>query len=195
MIQKQVDRIIQKQCECGIIKKEEAAIYTYGYCLLIELSINLAIACIMATVFHTYLELFIFILSFIPLRKFSGGYHADKPGKCVIISNVILLLATLPTKSQVLVSILTFGVILELPLFLYFLKTVPVPVKGRPLLEKEKKVYGNIARGIYFLELLIMLLLFFLQLYRWLCLIFISHCILVFSLVLARILDKKTEYS
>ncbi len=192
MIQKQVDKIIQKQCECGTIKKEDAAIYTYGYYLLIELSINLVLACIMAAIFHTYLELLIFVLAFIPLRKYSGGYHADAPGKCVIISNSILLFATLLIKSQVLVPILMYAVVLEIPLFLYFFKMVPVPVKSKPLLEKEKKVFGNIARGIYSLELLIMLLLFFLQSYRWLCLIFICHCIMVISLMLAKAIDKRT---
>lgn len=192
MIQKQVDKIIQKQCECGTIKKEDVAVYAYGYYLLIELTINLVLACIMAVIFHTYLELLIFVLVFIPLRKFSGGYHADSPWKCVIISNTILLFATLLIKSQVLVPILMYAVVLEIPLFIYFFKMVPVPVKSKPLLEKEEKVFGNIARGIYSLELLIMLLLFFLQSYRWLCLIFISHCVLVSSLMLAKAIDKRT---
>ena len=50
MIEKFVNKIVNKQLEKDIISKEDANIYKYGYILMCEVLINICIALVIAAV-------------------------------------------------------------------------------------------------------------------------------------------------
>lgn len=66
----------------GVIDPEEAPWYTYGLEILFSCISNFLVitGCALAT--QSVLNAFIFLLIFIPLREFIGGYHADTYFKC-----------------------------------------------------------------------------------------------------------------
>lgn len=92
MINKIVEALISKQSQNEIITEEDEQIYRYGYILLCEVVLNLAITLVIGIIFSKIKEILFFLCVYIPLRSFCGGWHANKIWKCTIISNAILLL-------------------------------------------------------------------------------------------------------
>lgn len=92
MINKIVEALISKQSQNEIITDEDEQIYRYGYILLCEVVLNLAITLVIGIIFSKIKEILFFLCVYIPLRSFCGGWHANKIWKCTIISNAILLL-------------------------------------------------------------------------------------------------------
>ena len=91
MIEKFVNKIVNKQLEKDIISKEDANIYKYGYILMCEVLINICIALVIAAVSTEWLLISMFLIIYIPLRSYCGGWHANKLWKCTIYSKLIIL--------------------------------------------------------------------------------------------------------
>ena len=85
MIEKLVDKIISKQLEENTISTEDINIYRYGYILVYEVFVNIIVAAIIAGISGEWLLVTLFLVIYIPLRSFCGGWHADKFWKCTII--------------------------------------------------------------------------------------------------------------
>lgn len=68
MIEKFVNKIVNKQLEKDIISKEDANIYKYGYILMCEVLINICIALVIAAVSTEWLLISMFLIIYIPLR-------------------------------------------------------------------------------------------------------------------------------
>lgn len=92
MIEKLVDKIISKQLEENTISTEDINIYRYGYILVYEVFVNIIVAAIIAGISGEWLLVTLFLVIYIPLRSFCGGWHADKFWKCTIYSNVIIVI-------------------------------------------------------------------------------------------------------
>lgn len=72
MIEKFVNKIVNKQLEKDIISKEDANIYKYGYILMCEVLINICIALVIAAVSTEWLLISMFLIIYIPLRSYCG---------------------------------------------------------------------------------------------------------------------------
>lgn len=53
---------------------------------------------LLAILFHEYILLVVYLISYIPLRAYSGGHHATSYGICTIVSTVILIVVCLLKK-------------------------------------------------------------------------------------------------
>lgn len=95
MIRKMIDKAVDDQVKSQNIQKDEANIYRYGYMLLYETVVNVVLACLVGIISHEPLAVFVFLIVYIPLRSFCGGWHASKIWKCTIISTVIIILEAL----------------------------------------------------------------------------------------------------
>lgn len=74
------------------IENSQKELFCYGYTLLIEVTICTGFALVMSLMLNKFAELIIFSVTFVPLRSFAGGYHADKAWKCILLSYSVLLL-------------------------------------------------------------------------------------------------------
>ena len=81
MIKALVNGIVELQLQLQILHENEIEIYYYGYTLFFELLINIAISLIIGILMGNIAELIFFLCTFIPLRSFCGGYHADERWK------------------------------------------------------------------------------------------------------------------
>lgn len=68
--------------------RREEEVYVYGFELILSTLTGLASILILTVVFSEPMVGFLFIVVFVPLRIFTGGYHASTYGRCFIISNV-----------------------------------------------------------------------------------------------------------
>lgn len=83
-------KIVAWQIRKGILSQEETAVYQYAYELLLNQVINIFLAGLVAVLFRAPAAVALFLLCYIPLRSFSGGYHADTNLGCTVVSALII---------------------------------------------------------------------------------------------------------
>lgn len=159
MIKRIVDILIRKQSESCIIKEAEDEIYRYGYILLFEVALNLVIALVIGIVFSKIKDVFFFLLMYIPLRSYCGGWHADKIWKCTIISNVILILQVCVVDNiSVIFSIKYMWIIFLINMFIVFLWS-PLETKMKRITQEEKIILKRKIKIILIIHIFIMIVL------------------------------------
>ena len=159
MLEKFVDKYIKYQTERGLLLDEEAGIYRYGYMLLLETIINIVISLIIGLVMKDVLSVLIFLLAFVPLRSYAGGYHADKVWKCILLSNfcvfIVLLLSRVIDSLNCGNVLMSIDVIVSIIIFLL----APVDSDKKVLSNNERKVYRMIVLFILVIQFVFCLLL------------------------------------
>lgn len=155
MVEKLVDKFISKQLEENMISKEDVNIYRYGYILVCEVLINIIIAAIIAFISGKWMLITLFLVIYIPLRSFCGGWHADKLWKCTIYSNLIIVLMIICeeyiTKNVTGTVLFIFFIICSL--FIFFV--APVDTKSKLISVEERKIYKKKINVIVLIDLLV----------------------------------------
>ena len=157
-----IDKIIGAQVEKGTISEQDINIYKYGYFLLYELLLNIVIAVVIGVVTNRLVELFVFLLLYVPLRSFCGGWHADKLWKCTIYSNLMLILLCVTLSYEIIYSRPIIMVLIFIIGIIFVGICAPVETQAKPISSKEKKVYKKRIILIQFIHCIgICLLLLF----------------------------------
>ena len=78
-------RIIRVLLHEKIITQEDVEVYEYGCQITLANIINFIIVLTIGIIFKSVIQSAIFYLSFISLRIFCGGYHANSYHKCFFI--------------------------------------------------------------------------------------------------------------
>lgn len=73
----------------NIIKDEDSEIYLYGIKHILINLITFIIVGILAIVFQTLTATIFFFFGFMPIRMIAGGFHANTPMRCNVLSLVI----------------------------------------------------------------------------------------------------------
>lgn len=146
MFHKISERIIAYAVKNDMLDKDKTEEYIYG--LEISLSVLSSyisvsiIGLLMGMLWQSVLYLFVFVT----VRRFAGGFHFNSQLICYlsmcIICPIVLLIIKYTENSVMLYSIIMAISTLVL------LIVSPVPAIEKPLDEKEKIVYGSIARII-----------------------------------------------
>ncbi|GEM_PF-2215752 len=78
----------------NVINSEDIELYTYGIQQGLLILLNILTIVIVGQIFGMLLQSVAFMISYIPLRIYAGGYHARTPAGCYI-GSVILIVAVL----------------------------------------------------------------------------------------------------
>lgn len=81
------------------ISSDERELYAYAVHCLFSLIYPIAFASVVGIISGMIMESIVMIIPFMIIRKFSGGYHADSFGKCLIISSIVIAGALLIGKN------------------------------------------------------------------------------------------------
>lgn len=144
------ERIVKAFVENGIIPTEDHALYTFGLHQLWFTLLNAGTTIIVGLLFGMVWESLVFLIAYIPLRKFAGGYHAKTEFRCYLLSTLIIVLGLLAVK-YFPVSLIVTAVALSIGSLILFL-LAPVEDANKPLDVKEIAVYRLRARVVLFLE-------------------------------------------
>ncbi|MBQ9610598.1 MAG: accessory gene regulator B family protein [Lachnospiraceae bacterium] len=142
MIEKLADKMIEFQVSKGTIHSEDANIYRYGYILLFEIIINIFISFLMGILLGKIQEVIFFLLLFITLRSFCGGYHAKRIWECIVLSNAVMACAIVINiyfGKYVLPVLLYVTIVIVLSVIICSM--APVDNKNKRLNEKERIFY------------------------------------------------------
>ena len=115
----------------GLIQKEDAEVYSYGFELLIADSINWLICISIAIGTGRIPETIVYMVAFMHLRETIGGVHANSQWGCLIISTIVYLLFLLGifvTPEKVWIPLIVIGVPLHMGL-VYLIAPVAHPNK------------------------------------------------------------------
>lgn len=139
MINKIANYLIKKGLQNSIISDQDVSVYLYGYTLILEIAMNIIVAFIIGLIFNSLMSVIIFLLVFMPLRSYSGGYHANSALSCTIISNLTVLLAVLVVKYGWIDSLVWIVPVIEALLIILIALIAPVDSENKPLNNAEKK--------------------------------------------------------
>ena len=75
----------------GVFPESDYDTYVYGAHKILSTGVAVAVTLAQALLFHCFWETLIFILSFLSVRKRTGGYHAETEWGCLLTFEVIFL--------------------------------------------------------------------------------------------------------
>lgn len=156
MIQKFVDTMVKQQVANEIISKEEVDIYKYGYYLLLEIAMNIIIAMCIGIAFQDIKTVIIFLFIYIPLRTYSGGWHANRLWKCTLISNFIIIIAEMITNYWKQYLSLYIGVLIVIICAVLILFVSPVDTETKEINDTERKVYKRKTHIIVVIQMCVL---------------------------------------
>lgn len=146
MIKKLSQRILQYLLHSGVIEdtNDEKEYYQYGIEITISSILNIILILGIGMLTWNILESMIFLLLFIPIRQFTGGFHASTYFKCnlsfCILFSLILILYNFTGVLNTYLSILiTFICILLI------IAECPIENKNKPIPEERKNFHKIMA--------------------------------------------------
>lgn len=149
-----VTSVLQQQ---GIVKKEDVDACSYGLELAF-LSVLEVLSILLIAIFAgNFLDTMLFFISFIPLRIYAGGYHADTRIECYIILVVVYVIFSILIKLIPAESFLTIEG--SIGLFTAFMvwKFSPIIHQNKTVNEKERRFYRRVSlRVLFVLECLLL---------------------------------------
>lgn len=154
MLESAVHKLVESQIAKGVLKEEDRNLYRYGYQILIEFAINIAVSILIAVVFRAFEIVIVFTAAYILIRGYAGGYHAGTSLACFCISGGMLISVILAVQWTAGLEFAAWEPfipeILMTPCI--FAKT-PMPDKNRPISENERVHFKRKVKQIYLLEL------------------------------------------
>ena len=137
----------------GIITNEEQDICTYGLRQGTIMFLNVLTTIFIGLIFNVLWQCTVFLLAYIPLRPYAGGYHAKTQFRCYFLSIVMMVIIALLIKHIQWneITIIIFTLVSSGIIFLL----APVGDSNKPLDEKETHVYRKKSRLILLFEIFI----------------------------------------
>jgi accessory gene regulator B len=113
--------------------------------------LNIIITIFIGLLLQMMWQSLLFMVSYIPLRTYAGGYHAGTQLRCFWYSILLILVVLLAIKFIPWTNFIILGLALVSGTVIYLL--APMEDENKPLSKSEVKVYKNRARVILLLEL------------------------------------------
>lgn len=143
-----------------VIETNEDDLYAYAFYSLLFGLAPIFIVIILGLIFNMLSEALIFIIPFMLIRKFSGGFHLKKPCPCLICSTLLLSFSLGIIKYIIdyeKFTVLTACVSISALIVFIF---SPIDSEARKLSQKEKVLFGRLSKlltvlfvSIYFITL------------------------------------------
>lgn len=147
----------------SIIKESDKELYAYGIHLMFSSIVDISIVLIASILIHRFIETLMYLFAFIPLRIYTGGYHADSEIRCFIVFIITFILFILsvmfiPTNMYWKISAVSCVLV-----FLCVMILSPIENINKLLNRTEIKAYKTISRFIMITEICIVALFMFIN--------------------------------
>ena len=135
----------------GIIEEADGELYLYGIRQGFSFLFNIISTLFLGFLLGMPAESMIFMLFYIPLRCYAGGYHEKTPLRCYILS-------------MVTVAFMLFGLrFVPFPVFIaaavasaaLIFRIAPIGTKNKVLSEDERVHFSKKTRTVLFLEIMV----------------------------------------
>jgi accessory gene regulator B len=160
----------------GIITSDDKELFSYGLQQGLVLLLNIFTTVIIGFAFGMVWQSVVFLIAYIPLRSYAGGYHARTQIRCYIFSVLLIITALLGIW---LLSWINLGSIL-IVLFSGGIVYIKAPIEdpNKPLNQLEKIVFRRNSR-------VLLLILFGMIFLFWFINASISVCLMMAIITLS----------
>ncbi len=156
MFAKTAKQLVVHLEENQIIKSDDRELYVYGFNQGLTILLNLVTTLGIGLLFDSTVQLVVFMVAYIPLRSYAGGYHARTPLKCYMISIIMLIAVSICLRCIVLNHWWYWILVVLSIILIVFLS--PVEDKNKPLDEIEVTVYRKRTIIITMVEVVLSIL-------------------------------------
>lgn len=181
-----IAKFVEYQIKRKRIKQADAEVYQYGYRLLIEKTGAFLMTFLIAFLFQAWMDVFLFCVAFIPIRVYSGGYHAKRTISCMMLSGIVLMLNILLKRWVLLTACGGFLFVLEIILCPVVLCLSPVENPNRKIVRSERGYFRLMVIVVYVAQLLFGSVLLWLGWIDWVVSFVLAHVSMAASLVAGR---------
>ena len=163
MLTRIAERMADSLARNSIIDESEKELYVYAVYTLVSQVFPLILVMITGALMGKIMEGILFIIPFLCIRKFSGGFHAKHMHTCIFSSCIIC------TICIYLTGVIRYGIMITAAMIAASFSLVlfsPVENENRKLEEDERSRYKKITAVLAVLFLVIYMLCAVLKLYR-----------------------------
>jgi len=129
----------------GAVQELNREVYEFGLEKLISLLINTLIMLVLGSLFGILLQTIVFYMTYMVLRVYAGGYHAENSIVCFFVSIAILIPCVIAIRYYYMWNIpIVFWSLLVASVIILIIVS-PVEHKNKMLDAKEKNVYRKRA--------------------------------------------------
>jgi accessory gene regulator B len=133
------EKVVDHFVNTGVVTNDDRELYQYGLNQGLTIVLNIVTTLVIGLLLNMVWQSILFMIAYIPIRTYAGGYHARTPLKCYIIS-VIMIIAVLLVIKFIVFSIIPFTVF-TITSALIIVILAPVADANKPLEDIESKVY------------------------------------------------------
>ena len=164
---------------------DDKELYRYGIQQGLNLALNILTTLIIGCLCGMFYSSVLFLVSYMPLRSFCGGYHAKTHFRCYIYS-VVMITCILLVAKYLTFSTLVYEILVLIG-FTVILLLAPVEDQNKTLDSDEKSVFRKKACIIALLEVLIYHFCLIANLVNSYTILAISICSLSILMIIGRI--------
>lgn len=143
-----IDYLVEKCIAWGIADSDNKDIYIYGINNLFIILINLVSVVMLGVIFNSVLQVIWFMLNFVFLRSYLGGFHLNSHVHCYLISNVIII------TSIKIASIIPIGILIAFSIIssIFIWRFAPINCPKRCYDHDEARYFGKKCKTVLLCE-------------------------------------------
>ena len=144
-----------------LINKDLLAVYEYGFQLFFSTLFGAVSITLLSVILFDIRYALVFLLFFMPLRTFTGGYHCKTYAGCFVVSNLYFVLTVIVSRfAQQAAENPLVWILPTVPLLLiYVFLRAPVSAKGTVINKSAIERGKKFSKYIISLELLVICLM------------------------------------
>lgn len=155
------NRLIEAIIEYGIIEEKDREIYTIAITSLLFSLLTWGTLILLSVIFGKTFDCVIFLLYYIPLRIYAGGFHQKTRGRCYIQSLIIFLILLIGSKTWIEKFLIDYWIVFLAISGVIIWYVAPLETINKPLNLAERYHHKELARFIFFIEIIVLIILKF----------------------------------
>lgn len=185
------NRLISYMCEQNIINRNDYEIYRYGLQSVLEVVIATAANMMISKTIGCLKELICFLIIFIPIRAYAGGFHMQKYGHCFFCSTIVVNSFLLISKQirftrfTDLILIIVFGIVI--------VAIGPVENYNRKLDENERKAFRHKLSYIVLECVFLSVLFYFAHIIVFLSMMQLTFLFVIVTMILGKVMNYRNS--
>jgi len=149
-------RITSEAVQLGLISSEEKDIYAFTLTSMAFSALTWGTLILMGCFFKCLLGCIAFLVLYLPLRIFAGGYHCNNRRNCYVLSVFIFASMMIMFKNQHYMPSAYHDLIYIIAAIGIFIMA-PIQDRNKPMTRAESKHHQGIARKILIVEFVVIL--------------------------------------
>ena len=160
MVLSLTQKVVKQLIENETIREEDEELYIYGLQQGLIIILNIFTTIGIGFIFGMVWQSILFMLTYIPLRTYAGGFHAKTQINCYLFSIALTVIMLLVIKFIPPTNFIILGIALIAGSLIIIL--APIEDANKPLDKTEILVYRTRTRIIFGIQMSIIILLLFL---------------------------------